>query len=49
MLSIQIDTKSLEQVIYHHFNNIKLSFFTSLISSLIDAVRLLDTLEMNQL
>ena len=25
MLSIQIDTKSLELVIYHQFNNIKLS------------------------
>ena len=33
MLSIQIDTKS------HQFNNIKLSFFTSLMK------RLLDTLE----
>ena len=49
MLIFQIDTKSLELVIYHQFNNIKLSFFASLISSLIDAVRLLDTLEMNQL
>ena len=29
MLSIQIDTKSLELVIYHQFNNIKLSFFAS--------------------
>ena len=46
MLSIQIDTKGLELVIYHQFNNIKLSFFASHIkSSLIDAVRLLDTLE----
>ena len=27
MLSIQIDTKSFEVVIYHQFNNIKLSFF----------------------
>ena len=27
MLSIQIDTKSLELVICHQFNNIKLSFF----------------------
>ena len=27
MLSIQIDTKSLEFVIYHHFNNIKLALF----------------------
>ena len=26
MLSIQIDTKSLKLVIYHQFNNIKLSF-----------------------
>ena len=25
--SIQIDTKSLELVIYHQFNNIKMSFF----------------------
>ena len=49
MLSIQIDTKILELVIHHQFNNIKLSFFANLISSLIDAVRLLDTLEMNQL
>ena len=46
MLSIQIDTKSLELVIYHQFNNIKLSFFASQMkASLIDAVRLLDTLE----
>ena len=29
MLIIQIDTKSLELVIYHKFNNIKLSFFAS--------------------
>ena len=29
MLSIQIDTKSLELVIYHQFNNIKLSLFAS--------------------
>ena len=29
MLSIQIDTKNLELVIYHQFNNIKLSFFAS--------------------
>ena len=29
MLSNQIDTKSLELVIYHQFNNIKLSFFAS--------------------
>ena len=29
MLSIQIDTKSLDLVIYHQFNNIKLSFFAS--------------------
>ena len=29
MLSIQIDTKSLELVIYHQFDNIKLSFFAS--------------------
>ena len=29
MLSIQIDTKSLELVIYHQLNNIKLSFFAS--------------------
>ena len=29
MLSIQIDTKSFELVIYHQFNNIKLSFFAS--------------------
>ena len=27
MLSIQIDTKSFELVIYHQFNNIKLSLF----------------------
>ena len=27
ILSIQIDTKSFEVVIYHQFNNIKLSFF----------------------
>ena len=27
MLSIQIDTKSLELVIYYQLNNIKLSFF----------------------
>ena len=50
MLSIQIDTKSLERVIYHQFNNIKLSFFASHMKSssplcLIDAVRLLDTVE----
>ena len=50
MLSIQIDTKSLERVIYHQFNNIKLPFFASHMKSifhyvcLIDAVRLLDTL-----
>ena len=42
MLSIQIDTKSLELVIYHQFNNIKLSFFPSHMKS---SVRLLDTLE----
>ena len=29
MLNIQIDTKSLELVIYHQFNNIKLPFFAS--------------------
>ena len=29
MLSIQIDTKSLELVIYRQFNNIKLSFFAT--------------------
>ena len=29
MLSIQIDTKSFEVVIYHQFNNIKLSFFAT--------------------
>ena len=29
MLSIQIDTKDLELLIYHQFNNIKVSFFTS--------------------
>ena len=51
MLSIQIDTKSLELVIYHQFNNIKLSFFASHMKSsfpvldVIDAVRLLDTLD----
>ena len=46
MLSIQIDTKSLELVINHQFNNIKLSFFAShMKSSFPDAVRLLDTLE----
>ena len=51
MLSNQIDIKSLELVIYHKFNNIKLSFFASHMKSsfhcvrLIDAVRLLDTLE----
>ena len=51
ILSIQIDTKSLKLVIYHQFNNIKLSFFTSHVKSsfhyvrLMDAVRLLDTLK----
>ena len=29
ILSIQINIKSLELVIYHQFNNIKLSFFAS--------------------
>ena len=29
MSSIQIDTKSLERVIYYQLNNIKLSFFAS--------------------
>ena len=29
MSNIQIDTKSLELVIYHQFNNIKLSFFSN--------------------
>ena len=29
MFSIQIDTKSFELVIYHQYNNIKLSFFAS--------------------
>ena len=33
MLSIQIDTKSLELVIYHQFNNIKLSLFASQMKS----------------
>ena len=33
MLSIQIDTKSLELVIQHQFNNIKLSFFSSHMNS----------------
>ena len=33
MLSIQIDTKNLELIIYHQFNNIKLSFFASHIKS----------------
>ena len=33
MLSIQIDTKSLEQLIYQQFNNIKLSFFASQVKS----------------
>ena len=47
MLSIQIDTKSLVLVIYHQFNNIKLSLFASHMNRvfqyvhLIDAVRLL--------
>ena len=51
MLSIQIDTKSLELVIYHQFNNIKLSLCASHMKSsfpvldVIDAVRLLDTLD----
>ena len=51
MLSMEIDPKSLEQVIYHQFNNIKLSFFASHMKSsfhyvrLTDAVWLLDTLE----
>ena len=51
ILSIQIDTKSLKLVIYHQFNNIKLSFFTSHVKSsfyyvrLMDAVRLLDALK----
>ena len=45
MLSIQVDTKSLELIIYHQFDNIKLSFFTSHYVRLIDAVRLLDTLQ----
>ena len=52
MLSIQIDTKSLELVIYHQFNNIKLSFFESHMKSsfptcrfILDAVRLLDIVE----
>ena len=50
MLSVQIDTKSLELVIYHQFNNIKLSLFASHMKSsfpvldVIDAVRLLDDL-----
>ena len=52
MLSIRFDDdKSLKLVIYHQFNNIKLSFFASHMKSsiplctfLIDAVRLLDTL-----
>ena len=29
MSSIQIDTKSLELIIHHQFDNIKLSFFVS--------------------
>ena len=33
MLSIPIDTKSLELVIHHQFNNIKLSFFASYMKS----------------
>ena len=46
MLSIQIDTKSLELLIYHQFNIIKLSFFSSFpVLDVIDAVRLLDTLD----
>ena len=53
MLSIQIDSNSLELVIYHQFNNIKLSFFASHKNQnrvfhyvrLIDVVRLLDTLK----
>ena len=52
MLSIQIDIKGLELVIYHQFNNIKLPFFANHMKSsfplrtfFIDAVRLLDTLE----
>ena len=49
MLSIQLDTTSLELVIYHQFNNIKLSFLACHrvfhYVRLIDVVRLLDTLE----
>ena len=52
MLNIQIDAKSLEKVIYHQFNNIKLSLFASHMKSSfplcrfkIDAILLLDTLE----
>ena len=46
MLSIQIDTKSIELVILHQFHNIKLSLFASHMKQsfprLIDAVRLLE-------
>ena len=53
ILSIQIDTKSLELLINHQINNIKFSFFTSNIKLsflfciyfLINAVWYLDTLE----
>ena len=51
MSSLQIDTKSLEMVSYHKFNNIKLSYFESIWNGVFpyvflkDAEQLLDTLE----
>ena len=43
MLSIQIDTKTVELVIHHQFNNIKLSFFAGHNKMSFHYVGLLDT------
>ena len=51
IVSIQIDTKNLEFVVLHQFNNVKLSFFASYMKlsfaqfTFQSAVRLFDTLE----
>ena len=42
LLSIQIDTLSLELVIYHQFNNIKLSIFASRKKRSFQIVRLME-------
>ena len=39
MLNVQIDTKSLEMVIPHQFNNIKISFFAGQMKKTFQMIR----------